>query len=279
MALNMENIRLAQQKNKSILARVKKCWSDEFDKFQENFGLTLGYIPGPVEGMEWLGVGELSSPRRHDPSQCHFPFLAEAGDELTNNGAHFPAYQSISRPAYLNRKCPINVQNSEDQAWIQRIWDNELRFIFVHESKCREGASFELIIATREHEALVQYRGFPRETGRREAIFQNFPRGDLNQEDQVLLMFRTMHNFLRNYAYMLPPYHLWDLIQHYLKRCSPLTSKKHRADYLDWVILETDLLLNIPYDFDNYSDENLKIEIHNALINVGSALSALKRFE
>ncbi|KAL3922465.1 MAG: hypothetical protein SGILL_002193 [Bacillariaceae sp.] len=249
----------------------------------------IGYKPGPVPGMTWLGAGDAVSSRAVTVETWY-----ENTDRLVNNGAiYLPSLAQIPRTPTLLSKCRLVVKTGkqEDQEWVEAIWKNEtqnLVFYVYGEQQCLgnndyDGEIVDMVVTTDKNEPLIRYKGYPEDSRRREAIqfgsrletlFHSF-------DDFKLFVARILHSFLRTHAHMLPLHVLWDLMTRYLgDTIGNLTSKKYKDDRLDWELLQTDLALNLPAPgawF--YSEAELAEVIYDRLMTVGQSLSSLGRFQ
>ena len=284
--LNIEAIKEGQRHNSDVIERINKEWDNHCRTLNEIIGGSFGYKPGDVPEMAWLGVGDLSSPLRHDEITTTMmpPFMTLGGDQLVDTGNHFPDYQKLKRQPSLTGKCPVVSDNSKLQSWYEKVWNNERLVYYVYDNEwaCKGDEKFKIIVTTDDDRYLLRYCT-PKDKTKLLTVdipFYDWP--SLAAEHKQLLFFRIMHNFLRLFAYRLPVDELWRFINGYMEDMSPLASKKHKLDYLDWVMLKADLLLHLPIPPDRYgevNDERMSVMLHESLKDVGKALASLERFD
>lgn len=259
--LNMEAIVEAQATNAAVLSDYREELSELVKAYHEIQRGFLGVKLSPCD-MTWLGAGAAG---------VLTAFPSSKMNEIINNASIFPTFQSLERRGALPGKCRITLENSETQAWVEKIWNGECVYhVNAVDYRSEDDVCFTLSVATTDDEYLSRFVGY--HSGKLSMDLHT--KFDLDYNERELLQVRMWHHFLRQYAYLVPP-HLLDIILNSTFEVA-LTSKKCKDAFLDWQILRADLALNLPPTND---DRELSDEIHKRLVLVGCALLASNRWE
>mmetsp|Transcript_32183 Transcript_32183/g.63709 ORF Transcript_32183/g.63709 Transcript_32183/m.63709 type:complete len:586 (+) Transcript_32183:404-2161(+) len=296
--LDLEAIARNQANNAISFYRLFEGMQNAIEKIRETCGINLGHKVLSMSGMAdqyipCLGCGlskmHLAEVARHYFTALRACLDVDADDFLgviqmkwkfDNNTTLFPSFQGLDRPDILPGECHIDSKNLQVKTWVKKIWDGECVYHIVRpgSNNAENGVCFILRIITTDDEMLMGFIGYSSDLSHKTnmeidpALSEN-----LDFNDMEILKTRAMHHFLRQYAFTIPA-HLRFILLNSAGRQEMLlaSSKKYKAEYLDWKILQADLTLNLP---PMMAGQLTSSRIHESLMDVGLVMTASEQFE
>lgn len=199
-------------------------------------------------------------------------------------------YAKLPRPALLPGKCPIQLDHPASQEAVMKFWDGNFKVAFYDPSK--DGADKMLChprIEDKDVHTLLAETSDPnyhlsfgikletdfmldgewkipvhRKLHMTAALIQQ-----MSFDERELLESRILHHFLRQYGWILS-----DRVLQSMWTCAAMAirgRKKYAATFLDLCLLQSDILLNLPYK------QRIGLQIMGAgICRIGEALEATK---